>query len=284
MYQVKVNLCFADIAVGHRFFQIGQQHFQIEMVHVKQHLDIVTELASQAGGKTELVYQQNQQDCRRHIEKPQFHGQALGKRKRRHGQRKTGDENRMDPGAGSFRVHPHHHQSGQDKMGRGAGENKKEKMQNDTSGDGAGQPGFHPVCAVFVHGTQQDKGVEHQPVAVFRVYQAVVEKSDGQYQTKPQGKPHLKGVRLQTVFQLIQRQRHIGLLPVPLRFLILNPIKVFQQKQKSQIEILGKDINLFFSSLGCGQQLAALRHQNDPMGRTSQVTVSRLLHKFGRLL
>ena len=128
MYQVNVNLCFTDVAVSHRFFQIGHQHLQIEMVHVKQHLDIVTELALQAGGKTELVYQQNQQNRRRHIEKPQFHGQALGKRKRRHGQSKTGDENRMDPGAGSLGVHPHHHQSGQNKMGRGAGEDEKEKM------------------------------------------------------------------------------------------------------------------------------------------------------------
>ncbi len=98
--------------------------------------------------------------------------------------------------------------------------------------------------AVLVHGPQEQKGVEGQPVGVVGAAYVHKEKAEGQNRAHPQGKPHLKAVRPHLVQQLPQRPLVPWHGPGSPCLLPLSLVKFPEDDEEGLEKILNRDMDL----------------------------------------
>ena len=191
------NQRVADYAVVDDTPRADAQHGQVRTLDVEQLADIRTKLSFLARWEKEPVNDKYKNHRKNKVQYPKLDCRrtVYGKRCKR--KRKAGGKDRLNPCAGRTAIHQRDHGCGKKKVSRStAGQNWKHKKGEKAADRRADKACFHAVGALLIHGLQEQKRIERQPIGVLAVCYAAHHKADRRYEGKPQRKPDLKGIEL----------------------------------------------------------------------------------------
>ena len=259
--QMVMDLNIADDTIIQRGGQAALQQSKVNVVYVKQLIQVIAELSFLMCRKYKTVYEKYQYHRRDNIKDTEFSGQHLWECQCGKSQGKAGGEQGLLPGSGRLHIESHRHKGCQQKMPACSMKQREKKLQDQAACQCSDKTGFYPGGTFLIHRTEQQEGIQHKPVAVVCLADHAVSEANRQNCAEAKRETSLKCISLYLAKQFLKRAAIAGKLPtVRTLFSAILP-NIIQNQQEEAEKILNEYTGNFIALLNLGQKLAACSNQ-----------------------